>query len=131
MATKTVRVSDLSGKELPEEQTGARLIVEHPDYPEPIGLDVVPEDVQPYITEALTRFVVLSYEDPEMPEPQRFILLLEEFNKLFHQQDSETTLQQALDAQQQERQPRRRGRRAAAGGTRQRINWASPERAGE
>jgi hypothetical protein len=133
MATKTVKVSDLSGNQIPEEESGARLIVEHPDFSEPIGLDVLPNEVLPHLNEQLKRFVVLSYEDPQAQEPQRFILLLEEFNKMFQQEDSASTLQQALQTQQEEREqrPRRRGGRKQDGERKQRIDWASPERAGE
>jgi hypothetical protein len=139
MATKTVRVSDLTGEEIPDEQSARRLIVEHPDFPEPIGLDVVPEDVEPYITEELKRFVVLSYEDPQQPEPQRFILLLEDFENLFQKGDSTSVLQKALQAQQQEQREaqaarRGRGRRTAASGTtgtQERVDYSSPEHAGE
>ena len=55
MATKTVRVSDLSGQQIPDDDQGARLIVEHPDYQEPIGLDVVPDEVQQHLSDENSR----------------------------------------------------------------------------
>jgi hypothetical protein len=138
VATKTVRVSDLTGTEIPETE-GTRLIVEHPDFPEPIGLDVLPQEVQDYVRDENTRFVVLSIENPENPNPQRFVLPFEEFERLFQSGDSQTVLADAYTAQQQEReaQTARRGRgrrRAAASGRqsrRQRIDYTTPEHAGE
>ena len=45
MAVKTIRVSDLSGKELGDDQVAKLVIHEHPQYNGPITLDVLPEEV--------------------------------------------------------------------------------------
>ena len=135
MATIEVKVSDLSGAQITDEGEAARLIVEHPDFPEPIGLDVTLDEVQPQLSAAESRFVVVSIEDPDNPNPQRYVLPVEEFDNLFQSIDSTTALQRVLDAQQQEQ--RSRGRRRGGGGRRQgtqrrsRIDYASPEHAGE
>jgi len=60
MARVEIRVSDLTRQPIEDEEQAARLIVEHPDYPESIGLDVLPDEVKPYLDEEATRFVVLS-----------------------------------------------------------------------
>jgi hypothetical protein len=138
MAQKTIRVSDLSGTQIPDaQQSGARLIVEHPDYTEPIGLDVLADEVAPYLTEENSRFVVLSLSDPDNPNQNRYVISVEEFDRLFQSGDSTSVLQEAFETQQQEQEAaissRGRGKRGAASGstsTRERIDYASPEHAG-
>jgi hypothetical protein len=135
MARVTVKVSDMTGNQIPDEQAAARLVVEHPDFSEPIGMDVLPDDVLPHLTDENARFVVLSYYDPGDPDPIRYVMLLEDFDNLFGEADSTTALQQALQTQQQEQETetlgrRGRGRRATAG-TKPRIDYTSPEHAGE
>ena len=137
MGTITVRVSDLSGEQIPDETQLTRLIVEHPDFDEPIGLDVLPEDVEEHLTDERTRFVVVSLISSEGTVPTRYVMLLDEFEQMFRQGDSATVLQTAYAQQQQEKQ-RTRGRSGRSGrrgrrqerGRRERIDWSSPERAG-
>jgi hypothetical protein len=138
MARITVRVSDLSGEQIPDEDSGARLIVEHPDYPEPVGLDVLPDDVEPHLSEENTRFVVVSLQNPENPNPHRYVMSFDDFDRLFQTGDSTSVLRDAFEAQQQERETeisrRGRGRRAVASGTsgtQERVDYTSPNHAGE
>ena len=138
MARVTVRISDLSGNQIQDEQSGARLIVEHPDYQEPIGLDVLTEEVQPHLTEENSRFVVVSLEEPNNPEQTRHVMSIDDFDRLFQSGDSTSVLQEAFETQQQERDTalssRGSGKRAAASGstgTRERIDYSSPEHAGK
>lgn len=138
MALKTVRVSDLTGNQIPEEQAGARLIVEHPDYPEPVGLDVLLDEVSPHLNDENSRFVVVSLQDADNPNPQRYALSLADFESLFQTGDSTRVLQDAFQTQQQEREAatsrRGRGRRAIASGTsgtQERVDYTSPDYAGE
>lgn len=138
MARITVRVSDLSGNQIPDDESAARLIVEHPDYPEPVGLDVLPDDVLPYLPDEATRFVVVSLQDPANPNPPRYVMSFDEFEGLFQTGESSRVLQEAFETQQQERDAeitrRGRGRRAVASGTsgtRERIDYTSPDHAGE
>src|SRR3954451_22226573 len=124
MARVTVRVSDLTGQQIQDEQSSVRLIVEHPDYPEPIGLDVLPDEVLPHLNEENSRFIVVSIENPDNPNPQRYVMSFDDFERLFETGESTSVLQQARTSQQQERegqQPRRRGRRQADGRQRQRT----------
>jgi hypothetical protein len=132
MATKVVKVSDLTGQQIEDEQSGARLVVEHPGFPEPIGLDVLPDEVLPHLTEQLKRFVVVSYLSSEGGDPDRYVLPVDEFESLFRVEDSTIVLQNALEAQRQEvvSHPRRQSRSAGAG-TRTRIDYTSPDHAGE
>ena len=139
MARVEMRVSDLTREPIQDEEQAARLIVEHPDYPEPIGLDVLPQEVEQYLSDENTRFVVLSLENPETPNPQRFVLPFADFDTLFQSGGSQQVLADAYTTQQQEREEQttrrgRRGRRAVASGThstRKRIDYTAPERAGQ
>ena len=135
MATKTVRVSDLSGQQIPDDDQGARLIVEHPNYQEPIGLDVVPEEVQQHLSDENSRFVVVFLQTADTPNPQRYILSFEEFVRIFQTGNAQQVLEEAYTTQQTERetqsQRRGRGRRAVASGTRERIDYTSPEHVGQ
>jgi hypothetical protein len=131
MGTITIKVSDLTGAQIPDDEQAARIIVEHPDFPEPIGLDVLPDEVLPHLTDQQTRFVVVSYQSSEGADPERFVMPIDEFNSLFQDQDSSTVLQRVFDTQQQRGRGRRRGGRRQAQRARERIDWASPEHAGE
>ena len=84
MARVEIRVSDLTRQPIEDESQAARLIVEYRDYPESIGLDVLPDDVTPYLDDEATRFVVLSLEKPDNPHPdKRYARSLDDFNRLF------------------------------------------------
>src|SRR5947209_6462823 len=96
MARVTVRVSDLSGTNIPDEESVTRLSVEHPDYPEPIGLDVLPGDVLSALTDENSQFVIISLQDPDDPNPKRHVLWRDEFERLFQKGDSATVLQDAF-----------------------------------
>jgi hypothetical protein len=142
MARVEIRVSDLSRQPIEDETQAARLIVEHPDYQEPIGLDVLPQEVTPYLDDEATRFVVLSLEEPDNPNPdKRYAMALDDFNRLFQVGDSQSALEEAY-AQQQEEQRQRRTRRKGAGKKesrqkqprqrqQERVDYTSPEHAGE
>ena len=139
MGTITIKVSDLSGEQIPDENQAARLIVEHPEFDEPIGLDILADEVAPHLTDENTRFVVVYLEDPDSPNPQRHVLSIDDFNRLFQSGESESVLQQAFETQQQEREAaalatRGSGKRGAASGstrTHERIDYSSPEHAGK
>jgi len=134
MATKTVKVSDLTGTEIGGEENLARIVVEeHPELPDSVTLEVLPEEVEDRLPQE-QNYVRLTYIPPtETGGTQRsFILSIEEFNNLSSEKDMETVLTDALRAQQED-EGRRRGRRGrrAAGGRRQRVDYTSPEHAGE
>jgi hypothetical protein len=137
MARVEIRVSDLTREPIEDDSRAARLIVEHPDYPEPVGLDVLADEVEPYLSDEGTRFVVVFLEDPDNPNPKRHFMTIEEFDELFQTGDSQSALEDAFSTQQEEQRSRRRGGRKAASRQqpqtrrRERIDYASPEHAGE
>ena len=46
MATKTIKVSDLSGMDIPEGQLARLVVEEHPDLTDSVTLEVLPEEVE-------------------------------------------------------------------------------------
>lgn len=138
MARITIRVSDLSGERIPDEVESARLIVErHPDFQEAVTLELLPEeiDIATLVAQAQD-YVALSYYLPDDSAPQRLVMPLAEFNELFKDQDADAILARALSAQQEEqsatgRRGVRGGRRRQTTETRQRVDYTSPEHAGE
>src|SRR5215212_287834 len=134
MATKTIKVSDLTGTEIGGEENLARIVVEeHPNLPDPVTLEVLPEEVEGRLPEA-QNYVRLSYFPPTESggEGRSFVMSVEEFNSLSTEKDMETVLTDALRTQQ-EQEGRRRGRRGRRGGAerRARVDYSSPEHAGE
>jgi len=134
MATKTIKVSDLTGTEIGGEENLARIVVEeHPNLPDPVTLEVLPEEVEGRLPEA-QNYVRLSYFPPTESggEVRSFVMSVEEFNSLSTDYDIETILSDALRTQQ-EQEGRRRGRRGRrqAGERRARVDYSSPDHAGE
>jgi hypothetical protein len=134
VATKTIKVSDLSGAEIGGDENLARIVVEeHPDYSEPVTLEVLAEEVEDRLP-LEQNFVRVTYYPSEASggEERTIVLSLEEFNNLSTDSDMETILSDAY-REQQEREGRRRGRRGrrGAGERRPRVNYSSPEHAGE
>jgi len=134
VATKTIKVSDLTGTEIGGEENLARIVVEeHPELPDAVTLEVLPQEVEDVIPQE-QNYVRLTYiPATETGGTQRsFILSVEEFNNLSSEKDMEIVLTDALRAQQ-EQEGRRRGRRGRRGGgeRRRRVDYSSPEHAGE
>src|SRR5215207_2814375 len=134
MATKTVKVSDLTGEEIGGEENLARLVVEeHPNLPGSVTLEVLPEEVEDQLP-VEQNFVRVTYFPPSGNggEERSLVLTVEEFNSLSTDFDMDTVLEDAL-REQQEREGRRRGRRGrrGAGDKRPRVDYSSPEHAGE
>jgi hypothetical protein len=137
MATKTIKVSDLSGEDIRNEDRLARLVVEeHPDITDSVTLEVLPKEVERALPEE-QNYVRFTYFPPTESggAPQSFIMAVSDFNNLSQKEDMATVLQNALREQQEQagrRRGRRGGRRAAAGQQRrQRKDFTSPEHAGE
>jgi hypothetical protein len=132
MATKTIKVSDLTGTEIGSEENLARIVVEeHPELTDSVTLEVLPEEVEGKLPQKQD-YVRLTYYPPTDSRgvPQSLVLSVEEFNALSQTDDMETILQNAL-AEQYEREGKRRGRRGRrAGERRARIDYGSPEFAG-
>lgn len=134
MATKTIKVSDLTGEEIRNEESLARIVVEeHPTLSDPVTLEVLPEEVEEKLP-AVEGYVRISYYPSSAGggDVQEFVMTLEEFNNLSDEYDMEAVLENALRTQH-EQEGRRRGRRRrrGAGGRRPRVNYSSPEHAGE
>jgi hypothetical protein len=133
VAVKTIRVSDLSGKELGDDQVAKLVIHEHPQYNGPITLDVLPEEVGELPdSEAYVRIEVIQ---PGDRSGQKRVISVERFNRLASQGDMNTIIMNAVSAQappSAPSEPKRRTRRAT-GGTdgRGKVNYATLEHAGE
>jgi len=135
VATKTIKVSDLSGEDIRNEEQLARLVVEeHPGMTESVTLEVLPSEVEGKLPEEQNYVRGTYYPSSESGgAPQSFIMAVEDFNNLSQREDMATVLQNAL-REQQEQEGRRRGRRGtrrAASQRRQRRDFTSPEHAGE
>jgi hypothetical protein len=95
-------------------------------------LEVLPEEVEGKLPEE-QNYVRLTYYPPTESAgvPRGLVLSVEEFNALSQTDDMGTVLQNAL-AEQHEREGRRRSRRGRrARERRQRVDYSSPEHAGE
>ena len=132
MATKTIKVSDLSERDIPEGRLARLVVEEHPELTESVTLEVLPDEVQQVIPDK-QNYVRATYFPPEESggAPQSFVMSVEEFNSLSQKDDMATVLQNAARAQE-EQEGRRRGRRGRRGErrARQRFDYASPEYAG-
>ncbi len=52
LATKTIKISDLTGEEIRDEERLARLVIEeHPELPDSVTLEVLPEEVEDKLPE--------------------------------------------------------------------------------
>jgi hypothetical protein len=134
MATKTVKVSDLTGEEIGGEENLARIVVEeHPNLDDSVTLEVLAEEVEDQLP-VEQNFVRVTYFPPSANggEERSLVLSVEEFNSLSTDFDMETILEDAL-REQQEREGRTRGRRGrrGTGERRPRVDYSSPEHAGE
>ncbi len=132
MADRLFKVSDLTGEIIANEADLARLVVE--GYGElqgvPITLDVLPSEVEGEIPED-GDLVVLSYYPPGATAGRRFFMERTDFEKLSHTGDMTQVLASARRAQALEAAPLRRGRKRAQAGQTEKIDYASPEHAGE
>jgi hypothetical protein len=132
MATKTIKVSDLTGTEIRSEENLARIVVEeHPSITGAVTLEVLPEEVEDRFPE-VGGYVRIRYFPPTTSkgEEQSFVMTLEDFNSLSDTADMEEVLENAVSAQQEEERGRR-GRRGRRGERRLRVNYTDPMHAGE
>src|SRR5512135_1621873 len=131
MADRIVKVSDLTGEIIDEEHL-ARLVVE--GYGDlqggQITLDVRPEEIEEEIPED-GDLVVLSYYPPGATAGRRFFMERQDFEKLAPGSDMAQVLASARRTQALEEASGRRGRRRARDAQTEKINYASPEHAGE
>lgn len=129
VAIKTIRVSDLSGKEVEEDQLAKLVIHEHPKYQGPISLDVLPDEVGELPeSDAYVRIEVIQ---PGERSGQKATISLDRFNSMAGDMDAVVMNAVASQGRPATEEPRRRTRRAAAGGQRGKTNYATLEHAGE
>lgn len=128
MGTITVKVSDLTGKIIDQEEQVARLVIEeHPHFNESVTLEVLPSEIEEKLPQD-SEYVALSYYPSDGEKQRRILMPLGEFNNLFEDSDSETVLQTALANQQKEKGKTRSERVQKAT---EKIDYSSPEHAGE
>jgi hypothetical protein len=131
VAVKTIRISDLSGKEVDEDQLAKLVIHEHPQYQGPITLDVLPEEVGELPeSDAYVRIEVIQ---PGDRSGQTAIISLDRFNRLAPEMNNVVMNAVASQGRPATEEPRRRARRGggAGGGQRGKTNYATLEHAGE
>jgi hypothetical protein len=130
MAVKTVRVSDLSGKQADDDSIAKLVIHEHPQYQGPITLDVLPDEIGE-LPES-EAYVSIEVIQPGERSGQKALLSLDHFNKLAAGKDMNTILMEAVAATRQERGQQEAPRRRRTGATaRGKVNYASLDHAGE
>lgn len=132
MAVKVVHVSDLTGQHGDKDEFG-QLEIQHPDFREPIRLEVLPSEVEDKLKSA-ERMVEVRYTPPGARSPQRLVVPVEEFNAWAGDKDMKAVLMEALASVHAERgRAVGDGRRTTrAGGTgRGKVNYVTLERAGE
>jgi hypothetical protein len=119
----------LSGEIIDPSQLTRLVIEEHPDFPEPITLEVLPEEIETDLPEQ-EPYVLFSYQFAGQRRPQRYVMPVAEFNRLFRGEDPSEVLRDAL---REQRRRRREGDGAEAprAERRERVDYTSPEHAGE
>ena len=130
MAVKTVRVSDLSGKQADDDDLAKLVIHEHPQYQGPITLDVLPDEIGE-LPES-EAYVAIELIQPGSRTGQKTLLSLDHFNKLASGEDMNNILMRVVAETHPLRgqQEAPRGRRAGAKGG-GKVNYATLDHAGE
>jgi hypothetical protein len=130
MAVKTVRVSDLSGKQADDDAMAKLVIHEHPQYQGPITLDVLPDEIGE-LPESES-YVSIEVIQPGDRSGQRALLSLDHFNKLAAGQDMNTILMEIVAETRQQRGQQAASRRPQTrAASRGKVNYASLDHAGE
>ncbi len=132
MAVKVVHLSDLTGRQ-GDKSEFADLEVRHPDFREPIHLEVLPSEVESLLKSA-TRMVQVDYTAPGARSSERLFVLVDDFNALAGDRDMKAILMEALTAAHAERvQVAGDGRKTtqAGGAHRSKVNYATLDHAGE
>jgi hypothetical protein len=131
MAVKVVHVSDVSDKEGSQEELGILEVLEHPEIGEPARLEIFPDEFARL--QAADRVVRVRWTAPGSRRPQELTVLQETFDSLAQDRDMKAVLLSAITAEHERRgrpQAPRRPRRGGGGG-RGKVDYASPEHAGE
>ena len=135
MAVKVVHVSDVSDREGSQQELGTLEVLEHPEIGEPARLEIFPDEFQRL--QAADRIVRLRWTAPGSRRSQELTVLQETFDSLAdslaQDRDMKTVLLSAITAEherQGQTQAPRRPRRGGGGG-RGKVDYSSPEHAGE
>jgi len=128
VAAKVVHVSDLSGQQADQTELGRLTVVEHPEFAElPVTLEALPKELEGL--KSSEQLVRLEWLPPGARKPERYTIPLEDFNRLAEGGNMNPAVMEAIANQHQ---ARGRARRAGLGGrVRGRVDYASPEHAGE
>jgi hypothetical protein len=132
MAVKVVHVSDVSDKEGSQEELGTLEVLEHPEIGEPARLEIFPDEFERL--QAADQVVRLRWTAPGARQPQELTVLQETFDSLAQDRDMKTVLLSAITTEHERRgqtQAGRRPRRGGGGGGRGKVDYSSPEHAGE
>jgi hypothetical protein len=130
MAVKVVHVSDVSDREGSQEELGTLEVLEHPELGEPARLEIFPDEFARL--QVADRVVRLRWTAPDSRRPQELTVLQESFDSLAQDRDMTAVLLGAIAAEhgRQGRPPAPRRPRRGGGG-RGKVDYASPEHAGE
>ena len=114
MAQKISFVSDLTGKDIPDDSEHASLIVlSHPTIQDPVRLDAHVLEAS-LISDGSEEMVQVEIQLPN-DQPERVWITLAKFGKLFGKgMDAQSVLEQAEPARESEPSSRRRGRPAGS-----------------
>jgi hypothetical protein len=131
MAVKIVHISDLSDKEGSQEELGTLEVLEHPEIGEPARLEIFPDEFEQL--QSADRIVRLRWTAPGSRRPQELTVLQETFDRLAQDRDMRTVLLRAITAEheRQGQTPALRRPRRGGGVGRGKVEYASPEHAGE
>jgi hypothetical protein len=132
MAVKVVHVSDVSDREGSQQELGTLEVLEHPEIGEPARLEIFPDEFERL--QAADRVVRVRWTAPGSRRSQELTVLQETFDSLAHDRDMKAVLLSAITAEHERRgQPQapRRPRRGGGGGGRGKVDYSSPEHAGE
>jgi hypothetical protein len=117
LGRKVTAFSDLTDKEVPEDQLGRLVVKSHPDIDGPVYLEALPKEVAD-LDKRNVPVVTGEWQPPGEGEPQSFVMTVEDFNALAQKGDMAGLLANA---------PAARGGRRASG---EETNYATLEFAG-
>jgi hypothetical protein len=119
IGSQVTAFSDLSNKEVPEDQLGRLVVKSHPDLDgQPVYLETLPEEVAD-LDKLNLQVVTVEWQPPGEGEPQSFILSVQDFADLAQGGNMADLLANAPAA--------KTSRRSGGGGE---INYATLEHAG-
>ena len=128
MAFKQVVLSDLSGTEL-DDTTHARVVVEHPDFREPLEIDISSDEAGK-LQDTTLRLVNMTVHLPNAPA-RRVTVETKTLDKLFPGVNFDDVLGGARKSARDAQPARQRAARGTAAPKTPGVDYASPEHAGK